>query len=303
MRFPLEESATRLDPAIELRRGEPQQFEDALQGISLPPDPKRWYQLVTFPDHSLYLRWPELFEFLVSPDGRSITYNPLSQASPAAFETYLLGQVLSYSLLKLGYEVLHATTVIVDGEALAILGRSGHGKSSLAAAFLQAGYRILSDDLLVLLETPEAFLVPPGLPRIKLFPETAKRFLPFPINGEAMNPLTEKSVIPVPKMHSWQTPALLRALYKLSYLSPPRSPARVRISRLPEKATFRELLASTFNTRMVEPRRLKRQFEISARLLTRVPVRRISCPRGLDYLPQLRDAILADFRRIRTRPL
>jgi len=303
LRFPLVESASRLEPVVELRRGDPSQFAEVLAGISIDPDPENWYQLVTFADASVYLRWPELFEFLVSPDGCRITYNPLAQASLVAFEAYLLGQVLSYSLLKLGYEVLHATTVIVDGEALAFLGRSGDGKSSLAAAFLQADYRILSDDLLVLVESPEGFLVPPGLPRIKLFPEIAERFLPFRVSGAAMNPLTEKSVIPVPEMHSRRSPSLLRALYKLPSPSARRSAGKVRIWRLADKTAFRELVASSFSPRMVEARRLRRQFETTARLLTTVPVRRASYPRGLDYLPLVRDAILADFRRLGRNPL
>jgi hypothetical protein len=298
MRFPLEESGGRLVPAVELRRGDPSQFEELLEGISLEPDPEYWYQLVTFPDGSFYIRWPDLFEFLVSADGRRITYNPLPQASSVAFETYLLGQVLSYSLLKLGYEVLHATAVIVDGEALGFLGDSGYGKSSLAAAFLQAGYRVLSDDLLVLVETPEGILVPPGLPRIKLFPDTAERFLPFCTGGGAMNPLTEKRVIPIPKAHSRRAPALLRVLYKLPYPSARRPNSKVRISQLAEKTAFTELLASTFNSRMLETPRLRRQFETIAGLLTMVPVRHLSYPRGLDHLPQVRDAILADFRRL-----
>ncbi len=303
MRFSLEECPRRLTPTVELRQGDPQRFRNALKGIALEPDPENWYQLVNFPDRSVYLRWPDLFEFLISSDGRRITYNPLPKATRIAFETYLLGQVLSYSLLKLGYEVLHATAVIVDGEALAFLGGSGSGKSSLAAAFLQAGYRILSDDLLVLVETPKGFLVPPGLPRIKLFPDITERFLPFPRNGGAMNPLTEKSVIPVPEAHSRRTPAPLRALYKRPQPSPKRSPTKIRFSRLPEKAAFRELLAGTFNSRIVEPPRLRRQFESISKLLETVPFRRISYAPGLDFLPQVRDAILSDFRRLRRKTL
>jgi hypothetical protein len=270
--------------------------------MSIEPDPVNWYQLVTFPDGSFYILWPDLFEFLVSPDGRRITYNPLPQASRVAFETYLLSQVLSYSLLKLGYAVLHATSVIVEGEALALLGQSGYGKSSLAAAFLQAGYGVLSDDLLVLVETPKGILIAPGPPRIKLFPEIAERFLPFPINSAAMNPLTKKSVIPIPEAHSRRAPALLRALYKLPCPSARRPRSKVRIWRLGEKAAFMELLASAFSPRMVESPRLRGQFETTARLLTMVPVRRLSYQRGLENLPQVRDAILADFRR-RPRPV
>ena len=113
-----------------------------------------------------------------------------------------------------------------------------------------------------------------------------------------MNPLTEKSVIPLPKAHSGRAPALLRALYKLPYPFAQRPGSKVRISRLAEKTAFRELLAGTFNSRVLEAPRLKRQFETMARLLTRVPVRRLSYQRGLDHLPEVRDAILADFRRL-----
>ena len=52
--------------------------------------------------------------------------------------------------------------------AVAFLGDSGFGKSSLAAYLLSAGDRLVTDDLLLLQES-EGFLAYPGPPRIKLF--------------------------------------------------------------------------------------------------------------------------------------
>jgi len=299
IRFPLEESEAPVEAAVELLRGAPSVFHRALRGLTVEPDSENWYEHLALPDNSIYLRWPGLFEFLVSPDGRRITCHPLPQASLVAFETYLLGQVLSFSLLRLGYEILHATAVIVDGYALAFLGRSGHGKSSLAAAFLSAGYPLLTDDLLVLAGNREQVLVPPGLPRIKLLPETAERVLPLAISGGAMNPLTEKRVIPLAESHFWRAPAPLGAIYILPHPSSPSPQRRVRIARSPARTAFRDLLAGTFNVRPQEPARLKRHFESASMLQETIPIRRIYYQRELEYLPDVRDAIVADFRRIR----
>jgi hypothetical protein len=318
LRFPLEEGASTDEPLVEMFFGGPVFFEARMRGLFVPPDPENWREHLALADGSDYVRWPELFEFLISADGRRIAYNPLSPTSALAFETYLLSMVLSYSLLKLGYEVLHATAVIIDGEALALLGPSGHGKSTFAAAFLQAGFPILTDDLLVVKETRKGMVVPPGVPRIKLFAETADRFLPFPVAGEPMNPLTDKLVVPLSEQYSWREPARLRALYRLpdpwEEHSPPTRGVETRscswlgqdggtgfslcITPMQPKAAFTELLAATFNATVREPARLQRNFVCTSRLFQQIPLRRVFCRRDLDSLPEVRDAIIRDFRRI-----
>ena len=52
-------------------------------------------------------------------------------------------------------------------QAVAFLGDNAFGKSSLAACFLAAGARLLTDDLLVLHESSDRVLAYPGPPRIK----------------------------------------------------------------------------------------------------------------------------------------
>src|SRR5262249_39164851 len=137
-----------------------------------------------------------LFEFLVSSDGRRIAYNPLSDSSLLAFETYLLSMVLSYALLKLGYEVLHATAVMVDGEALALLGPSGHGKSTLAAAFLSAGCPVLRRRHRDPKEPHRQKKLPPCIPRGQVFPRNSPTFLAFSVLRRPDDPLSHQALVP-----------------------------------------------------------------------------------------------------------
>ena len=122
------------------------------------------------------VRWHGVGEFLVSTDGRRITCRHQEGASLESFQVYMLGQALSFALVKQGFEPLHATVAVVDDEAVAFLGHNAFGKSTLTACFLQAGHRLLTDDLLVLQQSSSRVVAYPGPPRIKLFPQDCQPF-------------------------------------------------------------------------------------------------------------------------------
>ena len=140
--------AARGRPDVRLRSGRASRFARARDLHQIPRSPRDWFDSRRFPDGTTYLRWARLFEFLISPDGRTIEYHRLREATNASLTTYLLGQALSFSLLSFGYEPLHATAVVVDGEAIAFLGDCGYGKSTLGAAFVARGFPVLTDDVL-----------------------------------------------------------------------------------------------------------------------------------------------------------
>src|SRR5687767_3128446 len=62
----------------------------------------------------------------------------------------LVGVACAALLSTRGTPMLHGAAVAFDGRAIAILGDSGQGKSTLAAALLRSGAQLLSEDLLVL---------------------------------------------------------------------------------------------------------------------------------------------------------
>lgn len=258
------------------------------------PEPGDWFRHARLSDESDYLRWSGFFEFLVSREGRRIACRACNGTTQEAFQTYLVGPVLSFALLKHGIEPLHATVVVVHQQAVAFLGDGGYGKSSLGAAFLRAGHTLLTDDLLVITENDRRFTAHPGPPRIKLFPEIAKAILGDRVVGTPMNPTTPKLVIPLDPKQSTHAAAPLRAIYMLRPPTTGAPPTRVTITPLSQRRACLELLANTFNPVIVEKARLTRQFNWTSRLPASIPVKSLSYPRDLAFLPEVLTAITSD---------
>jgi hypothetical protein len=292
--LPLPEHTDNALAEIELRTASADWFAHATRGAEITGASTSWYQYSTLQDRSIYARWKNVGNFLVSNDGRTIACRQFEQAAAESFSVYLLGQALSFALVKQGLEPLHATTVVVNGEAVVFLGSGGFGKSTLAACFLAAGHRILTDDLLILRETSRGVLVFPGPARIKLFARVARKFLGEAASGVPMNPFTRKIILPLSGEYVCETPVPLRAVYAIAA---PRKGVRkqtIRIEPLSPREAFFELVKNTFNSRVVDAERLARQFVESAGLVGAAPVKRLSYPRDLDRLPAVREAVLCD---------
>ncbi len=245
-----------------------------------------------------YLRWEGLFEFLVEADGRRIWCGWLGAASLESLQVYLLGHALSFALIKQGYEPLHATSVVIDGGAIAFLGSSGFGKSSLAAAFVAAGHRLLTDDLLLLRRTAAGFEAQPGPPRLKLFPRIAHRILSTTAGAVPMNAMSRKLVLPLDASRYNSRPAPLRAIYVLTAPRQVHKKQRIRLGRLSTRECFIAMVRNTFNHLVGGAERLRRQYSQCLQVASSIPARSISHPRVLAMLPAVREAIVADYMQL-----
>jgi hypothetical protein len=102
-------------------------------------------------------------------DGREIVVDRCSAASDRDVRAFLLGTAIGAVCHQRGLLPLHASTIEVDGRAIAFAGASGAGKSTLAAFFHQRGYRVLGDDVCVVhFDGAGQPVVWPGVPRLKL---------------------------------------------------------------------------------------------------------------------------------------
>ncbi|MEX0833315.1 MAG: hypothetical protein WD276_05505 [Actinomycetota bacterium] len=281
-------------PEIELIRAPPSLLAAARDAAGLDRGSDDWFQRTQLPDGSEYLRWTGLFEFLVSADGRQIAGHPLSDVTEASFQAYLLNQVLSFALLRIGAEPIHATAVEVNGQAIAFAADPGVGKSTLAAEFLRDGHLLLTDDLLVVRTEAGSFLVQPSAPRIKLYPEIAESLLGTTAGAVRMNPDTPKLIIDLGPGRASERPAPLLAVYVLRETR--GKAGRTTIRRLTRRRAFLELTHNTFNPVPAGRDRLEQQFGLATALAARVPVKSIAYPRDLGALPWVRRRILADLR-------
>jgi len=85
----------------------------------------------------------------VIEDGRRIVAWPDDQAEAGTLSQQLTGPALALALMQQGALVLHASVVAIDDAAVLLVGHSGDGKSTLAAAMARAGHDVLADDLAV----------------------------------------------------------------------------------------------------------------------------------------------------------
>ncbi len=287
---------------IELRMQGPSFFAGAVKDTPLKWSHYSTYQYAHLRNGSSYVRWNDIGEFLVSGDGRLITCGHLSDAPGESFQVYLLGQALSFALVRSGFEPFHATCVVVDGAAVAFMGDSGFGKSSLAAYFLNAGDRLLTDDLLLLQERPEGFLAYPGPPRIKLLPDMAGKFLGGVDGGVPMNRQTAKLILPLGRERICDSPVILRAIYELSPPHDMKDVQKVEFESLTSREAFVELSCNTFNYVILDGDRVHRQFTETTRIANTVRMKRLMHPRSPESLPLVREAILKDLRQTTGKP-
>ena len=267
--------------------------------IGLERNPSTAFDVASLPDGSSYVRMPGVGEISVSPDGRFLACHRYAESTSESFNVYLVTQALSFALVKCGLEPLHATAVAIDGKAAVFLGDCGFGKSTLAAAFLQAGYRLLTDDLLVLYKPHAELLAYPGSPRIKLFPGMARKFLGEAVTGVPMNPYTHKLIVPLKESQVCAHALPVGGVYALAPASEVRG-TEASLSAMNQRQAFLTLLASTFNRTILDTTRLRRQFETTQALANTLPVKKLSYPRSLDRLPAVLELVVSDLCAVKS---
>ncbi|MGH2400195.1 MAG: hypothetical protein ACRDF6_10155, partial [bacterium] len=118
-------------------------------------------------DGSLYRLWTRGGGWsLIEPEIPRITLPPFND--PARSEENVWNIPIALCLLHRGDLALHAATVEINGQALMLVGAGRSGKTTLAAAFAQAGYRVLSEDVTcIALEGGPAIVPGPAMLRLR----------------------------------------------------------------------------------------------------------------------------------------
>jgi len=133
---------------------------------SARPDPDEEGFEVVDEQHRFY--WPILGSASIDETGL-VTFDPKADAPQGILSHAVLGPLCAHWIFMQKRIALHANCVAVDDQLLAVVGSSGAGKSSLAAALVGRGAVPHGDDVISL--DPMTGLVPFGTSRIKLNPD------------------------------------------------------------------------------------------------------------------------------------
>ena len=212
-----------------------------------------------------------------------------------------LPTVLALSLDFQGIPCLHASAVAINDRAIAFLADSGRGKSTLATAFLQAGFPLLTDDKLPLDEKDGKFWGRPGTPSIRFFPEVAEMLVGDHRELDLVLPGFTKRVAHIERdaQGSFCPASMpLVCVYILDRADAESSESKTTIRSLPPRDAVMELIRYDFTARVNAALGFSvARLGFYAKMAAVIPVKRVSYPAGQGRLPEVRSAILEDLER------
>lgn len=281
------------DPVITIRRAPPEpgcEWIPHVEGAEFTPD---WSNIdhLRSADGSWYrIRYDyngHWADFSIRADGRHVTVVAGEGEDDAEVANLIEGPILGRALRLAGAPCLHATALAFDGRAIALMGTSGVGKSSLAWALVQQECHLVTDDMVGLAEGPDGLMVQPGRARLRMWPDTARRLGVAGGDSGVLFPTTfemDKIGVRDPKRFA-AGPVRLHAIFKVL----PRDPslASPHIAEMPPGQRLAELAANLHG--MILPGRAARQRELAllARVVAQVPVRTLTLPDTLDRLTDM----------------
>jgi hypothetical protein len=230
------------------------------------PDGSVNFQIEAHPEAGYLISGPEYGAYLLSAGGSRLTCAPEGRPD-GAWQRLLISQVLPFAALLQGLEVFHSSAIVQRGEAIAFLGSSGAGKTSLALELCRRGASFLADDVLALETSGAALLAHPGTPIAGVDHSEATRVRET--DGFSQEVLAVNAREQLVQMAGATAPAPLSALFFLERRADgPEQP------RFEAAADAQPLLAATFNFVLVTPERLRGLLDVCA-LAARLRVERI----------------------------
>ena len=246
-------------------------------------------------DDAYLLRFPALSDFHIVPDQSKIVAFPSPEILPHTLAHLLIDQVIPRVLGHRGEVVMHASAVVMaDGSAIAFLGDSGKGKSTLASSCYQAGFGLVADDSMLLkLRDGQIFCVA-AYPSLRLWPESAERLFPDSADFKAVAHYSNKQqmmLLNAKRVHPEPVP--LKAIFVLDEPVPSSVSDEVEVVRISGAAATMALVEAAFVLDVDSRSVVKQNFHRVARIAqSGLPFFRLRYPRRFDLLPKVRKRIL-----------
>ena len=202
-------------------------------------------------------------------EGRELIIDPAAGASASDLRIYITGSAIAALLMQRQIVPLHASAVLMDGNAVLFAGPAGPGKSTLLAALLQRGYTALSDDVVGVVLAPDGTpQIRPGYPVIKLWEDVLAK-IPMPQDAGETTQIRDglaKHVLPVEQFDMAQRP--LRHIYLLGQ----RVKGDVSAKRIQGPQLIEQLRSVCYRKRMIQGLGAQpAQFAALAALVKHVP--------------------------------
>jgi len=238
-----------------------------------------WYT-VTANEEGYRIRFRNCGEFLISHDLTDVQIRRDPSGYNYMIPILLAGSVSALLLSLGGNTVLHASAVAIDGTALAFVGQSGRGKSTVAALMCVDGAELVTDDVLVV-KDGSPVICEGGAPELRLREKAAG------IAREHADAATRSTADDRLAFAPRAAPLGPIPLAAIVIPSPSETVSEVGIRRFsPSEALFALLSYPRING-WTHPGILSREFSTLSQIVNEIPVYDVTIPWGPPFSPDI----------------
>ena len=254
------------------------------------PDGRRWVAFARDPGG--YILRFEVADFDVRPGDQHIDCYPAADVPHNTLRHLVLDQVLPLIVGTTDSLALHGSVVGTEAGALAFLGESGLGKSTLAAKLGQRGCTVLSDDCCLLRRGTDHFMAVPSYPGVRLNPDSLRG---VGLGGELVSHYSDKRRIASAEVAPFAgDPVPLARLYEVAPRDVLTQAREISITPASPRDAMYALIDYTFHLDIGHAPRLRETFELAGEIVERHGVRRLSFPWNLGASDAVVEAVLRD---------
>lgn len=243
----------------------------------------------------VYFYWQFSGKYLLR-GGKEIIIEPLPEVTREhIIGLPILGPVMAMILHQRNYLILHASGIKIGDHACVFLGCKRQGKSTMAATLYGRGNKMMADDIAaVTLDTQGNFILLPGFPQIKLWPDSVIAALgnDNPENLPEVYPNAVKRACPTfDNFFSESLP--LKRIYILGSAEQPE------IKSCSVQEAVKHLVGNSYipialGNKFVQSGNAAQHFYDCTKIVNQIDVCSLNRPRSLDLLPEVAQLVEQD---------
>lgn len=255
------------------------------------PDNRLWCEIHRQQSHYL-MRFPGLADFLISESGAA-ECRPVAGTSEPTLQHLFCNQVLPAVLSMLHLPVFHASCVEIEGAAIAFVGLSGRGKSTLATYLGLQGANLVTDDGLELAWHEDHYRVRPSQAAVRLWKDSRHALLPSSaLPAPAVSYTTKQRFLGDGVIAASTSSPRLRRAYFLGE----GTVTDISITTLTANQAHMAWVRHSFMLDAHDRARMMTHFQQVSRLVSQELAYTLDYPREYGLLPDVMSAIKAHLR-------
>ncbi len=237
--------------------------------------------------NSFYLFWEDFGKFKIS-NGNEIILDPIPNINEELFTYFIVGALMGALLYQRDYLILHASSVNINHKAVAFLGDSGSGKSTIAMSLQKRGFPIVTDEILAIkFDKSNEPYVYPSFPKVRLNYETMSK-----LSNESSNVFNEQHGL-LKNFYNAQyrfseKPLSLKSIYIVE------KSIDTILKRLKPQRALIELIGNSFCIQMSDNSKKFSHFNNCSYLARNLPIYTLKMRKSFDSIPVVHSLLLKE---------